>query len=679
MEKFSTTQLRNVAVVGQAGSGKTTLVEAILMQGGAINRKGRIEDGNTQSDTELEEISHHHSIRLALCSMIYKSHKINLLDTPGISDFLGEVKAAFAACDSVMFVVSGAEAVNGDLIRLWEEARGANIPSFIFVNKMDREHSSFNETISQLQSATGQSFSPVELPIGSAQGFQGIADLITDAAFSYNSGQSTSDTLPSELQDLEHELHDAVVEEIVLGDEVLMERYLEGQPISTGELERTMSQEMSARLVFPVLCGSALQDIAVDRLLDFIVDIAPPPASNAEGDRAPVIAQAFKTLSDPYIGKLTLLKVHSGQLEGDKTLLNLRSGNEERIHGLFSLRGKEHLTTTTAVQGDIVCAAKLNTTLTSDTLVERSGAIPPTPITSIAFDLPTLTIALSTKVHGEDEKLYSALTKIVEEDPALSLARDSKSHQLLLSGLGDTHLSITLERVRRKYSIEMVVSEPQTLLFETISVTSEAEGKYKKQTGGHGQFAVVKLRISPLPRGTGFAFKDEIVGGAIPRNYIPSVERGVLEAMASGGHFGLEVTDIAVSLLDGKFHSVDSSELSFKMAGVLAFKEALEGAGAIVLEPIAKVSITLPYNYQGEILGDLNARRAKVISTRVDASGKSIEITAMVPQGELNRYASTLRGLSAGQARFTSALSHYEEAPPSLIERLSAKAHSERV
>ena len=679
MKNVVPSRIRNVALVGHGGTGKTTLAEALLFASGAIGRLGRVEDGTTTTDFEPEEVKRHISMALALAPIEWEDYKINVLDCPGYADFLTEVEAALSVVDLAVFVVSAVEGVEVQTEIAWRLAEKRQLPRLVFVNKLDRERASFDRTLAQLQSTFGAGIAPLELPIGEEAAFRGVVDLLTDTAITYDSGAAVEGPIPEDLAATEHEVRDALVEGIVVGDDDLMERYLEGEVPDAKQLEETLAHGVAAGTVFPVVCGSALKGVGIDRLAKFICEIGPspvdsPPVRVQAGDRESEIVldpagqplvQVFRTIADPY-GKISLFKVLSGTIRPDTVLTNPRTHSDEKLHGLFTLRGKEHLNLTEAVAGDLAGVAKLDNTATGDTLAPKGApvVVPPLPP-----PVPSLTIAIRPKSKGDEDKLMTSLHRLQDEDPAISVRRDDETKQTLLSGMGETHLSITTERLQRKFGVEVETDDVAVPYRETITKPAEAEGKYKKQTGGHGQFGVAFLRVEPRERGEGFEFVDQIVGGAIPRQFIPAVEKGIAETMATGGVFGYPVVDVRVTCYDGKYHPVDSSEMSFKMAGSLGFKEAMAKAAPVLLEPISLVEVMVPLASQGDVMGDLNGRRGRVQGTEVGDAGESV-IVALVPTSEITRYAIDLRSITGGRGRFTASHDHYDLLPQHLYDKV---------
>jgi elongation factor G len=673
-------RVRNVVLVGHGSSGKTTLAEALLHHTGVVSRMGKVEDGTTVCDFEPEEVKRHLSLSLAIAPAECDGHKLNLIDTPGYLDFVADVHAALRVADLAVFVVSAVEGVEVGTEVSWRLAEKLGVPRMVFVNKLDRERASFDRTLEQLRSVFGAGIAPLELPVGEEGDFRGVADLLTDRAFLYDGATVTEAEVPDDMEAREHEVHDNLVEGIVVADDALMERYLDGDIPSFAELEHVLADGVAAAQVFPVVCGSATLGIGVDRLVQYLCEIGPDPASRppieveAGGERTAVaadpggqpLAVVFKTLADPYVGRISVFKVLSGTIRADDHLRNPRTGADERLHALFALRGKEQVPVDELQAGDIGAVAKLATTLTGDTLAPLG-----TPVLVPAAELPeaTLTIAVKARTQADEDKLATALHKLQEEDPSLRVRHEEETHQTLLDGMGETHLQVTLERLERKFGVELDTEDVRVPYRETISHHAEAEGKHKKQSGGHGQFGVADIRVDPLPRGSGFEFVDAVVGGAVPRQFIPAVEKGIQEAMEQGGVHGFPVVDVRVELYDGKFHAVDSSEMSFKTAGALAFREAMAKAEPVVLEPVSHLEVEVPDSLLGDVMGDLNSRRGRVLGSESNGSGSCVVI-AEVPTAELRRYAIDLRSLTGGRGAFHVHHDHYDPMPPNLVDRL---------
>jgi elongation factor G len=683
----ATTQIRNVALVGHSGAGKTTLAEALLVRAGVLNRAGKVDDGTSALDTEPEEQKRHISLSLALAPFDWtlddgRTFRINLIDTPGYADFIGEAEAALQVADLAVFVVSAVEGVEVQTEVLWRYCADQRIPRIIFVSKEDKERADFHRVLDQLRATFGSGFAALELPLGEEAALHGIADVLTDQAFEYEPGGTHhAEAMPSDVADEEHELHDQLVEEIVSGDDEQLERYLSGEVPTVEELERTLAHEVLDGTEFPVLLGSALTGVGIDRLADFICELGPSPADRpanvTAGDTVVDVAAdaggqalvyVFKTLADPFVGQLSLFKVLSGTVKADDHLVNSTSGTDERLHALFSLRGKDQTSVSAVVAGDIAAVAKLAHTRTGDTLAPKGSPVrvePPTPPAAV------YPVAVTPRTQADEDKLGTALGRLQAEDPSLVVEREEETHQTLVRGVGDTHVAVTLERLSRKFGVNVDIAPVRVAYRETVVSTGEAEGKVKKQTGGHGQYAVAYLRVAPLERGAGFEFVDSIVGGAIPRQYIPAVHKGVEETMATGGVNGFPVVDVRVECYDGKYHSVDSSEMAFKTAASQGFKDAMASAGVVVLEPISRLEVEVPAAFQGDVLGDINSRRGRVQGTEA-LDGGSHRVTALVPTSEVLRYAIDLRSMTGGRGRFRVEHDHYDVLPSHLVDAVKA-------
>ncbi len=687
----STEKIRNVAVVGHSGSGKTTLVEALLLRAGVLARPGRVEDGTTVCDIEPEEIKRSMSLSLAVAPFEWKAsdgqtYKVNVIDTPGYADFAADVDAALAVADLAVIVVSAVDGVEVGTESVWAKCRAAGIPRLVFVNKEDKQRADFHLVLARLREAFGAGFVPLELPLGEEEHLHGIADVLTDQGLEYEAdGQHHAEPLPADVLEEEHRLHDELVEEIVSGDDEQLERYLAGDVPSCEELERTLAHEVLDGIEFPVLCGSATTGVGVDRLADFICELGPSPADRpttvsagdvevavtADPGGRPLI-YVFRTIADQFVGQVSLFKVLSGTVGTDDRMLNTTSGVEERLHGIFHVRGKEHLGADKIVAGDIAGVAKLLDTPTGSTLAPKDS---PVRVAAPAIPGPSFGMALKPLTQSDDDKLSGALQRLLVEDPALVVERNEETGQTVLRGSGDTHLAVALERLARKFGVSVETEDVKVPYRETIVGSAEAEGKIKKQSGGHGQYAVANLRVSPLGRGDGTEFVNKIVGGTIPKQYIPAVQRGVEETMATGGVHGFPVVDVRVECYDGKFHSVDSSDMAFRSAAAHGLKEALQKAGPAVLEPVSLLTVTVPEGCQGDVLGDLNSRRGRVSGTSVLGDG-SHEIVAFVPAAEIQRYAVELRSMTGGRGTFTAVHDHYDILPSHLESKLASPANA---
>lgn len=674
-------KLRNIALVAHGGAGKTSLAEAILFKAGVLNRLGRVEDGNTAMDFEPEELKRQSSISSGFHQYTWNKHTINIIDTPGDQNFFTDTKFSLQAADAAVFVVDAVDGVKVQTEQGWEFADDFNMPRAIFINKLDRERADFARTFEDVTA----SFKPkpiiLQLPIGSESDFKGIVDLISMKAYIYDAdGNATPGDIPDDMQESAESEHENLIENVAESDDALIEKYLEGETLSDEEIQTALRKGTISKTFVPVLCGSATKSIGVDLLMDFItsclpspLDQEPKPATNADGSEtqiapdpeAPFSAFVFKTVADPYSGRLSIFRVVSGKIGGDGNFYNTNKSTKERFSQLLQITGKEQKTVTGAGPGDIVAVAKLKETVTGDTLCVDSAKITfpfPEP-------LPTLiTFAIQAKSQSDEDKIFSSLSKLLEEDTALKLSRNSETKEILLSGMGQVHIEASTEKLKRKFNVEVILNTPKVPYKETIKKKVRVQGKHKKQSGGHGQYGDCWIQMEPLPKGKGFEFVDSIVGGSIPKTYIPAVEKGVLEASVKGIIAGFPCTDFRVTLIDGTFHAVDSSEMAFKIAGSLAFKKAAAEAKPVLLEPIMRVSIVTPEDFMGDIMGDLNSRRGRVLG--MDSKGKNQVINAHVPMSEFLSYAPDLNSMTGGRGMFTMEFSHYDEVPAQISQKI---------
>lgn len=675
-------QIRNVVLVGHSGSGKTALAEALLFASGTTTRMGTVEDGNTVTDFEPEEISRGSSVSLSMAPFNWNGHKINLIDTPGLSDFTGEVKGALRAADLALFVVSGVDGVEVQTEAVWRMAEEEGIARAVFVNKLDRERASFSRTLEQLKEVFGTAIAPLQVPIGAEESLSGVANLVGGAAYTYSgsSPTATEGPVPSDVEQDVERLHTALVEAVVETDDEMLEKYFEGVEPSGDQLIAGMHSGMVAGTAFPVLCGSATHLIGVDRLAQFIVDYGPRPSERpmpplSEGDALPtsgVVAYVFKTMSDPYVGRISMFRAFRGGIDLDAELENPRVGSKGRMHNIFSMRGKEHDELKQVDEGDIAAVAKLETTLAGDTLASPGAGVRLAPVD---LPLPTMAYAVFPKTQHDEEKLSTALARTVEDDPTLRVERNSATNQTVLSGLGDAHLEVAIARLASRHGVEVDTALPKIPYRETIRGTADVEGKHKKQSGGRGQFGVAFVKFEPSSPGAGYEFVDEIKGGSIPRQYIPAVDKGIQEALERGLKAGYPVVDVTARVYDGKYHSVDSDEMSFKMAGILAVRAAAQRLTVALLEPIMRVTVRVPEELMGDVIGDLNAKRGRVLG--MDSDGGLRVISAEVPLAEMQRYSIDLRSITSGRGSFEMVMDHYEEAPPQEAQKVIAAAEAD--
>ncbi|MCP4744659.1 MAG: elongation factor G [Desulfobacteraceae bacterium] len=683
--------LRNIVLAAHGGAGKTSLAEVMLYKTGVTSRQGRVEEGNTFMDFEPEELKRQASISSSFGQVLWKKHVISLIDTPGDQNFFSDTKLSMQAADGVLVLIDAVDGVKVQSEKAWEFAAANRQPAVIFINKLDRERADFHRAF-QDAAETFESPKPIliQLPIGSESDFKGVVDLIAMKAYTYDDkGKTKTIGIPDDMKDMVETERESLIENIAEADDTLIEKYLEGETLTDDEIKATLRKGTLSRIFTPVLCGSATNNIGIDLLMDFIVNCMPSPlnrggitAYNVSDDseveckpdeNAPFSGYVFKTVADPYAGRLSIFRVVSGKLGGDGTFYNSSKDSKERFNQLLTIMGKEQKPSNGAGPGAIVAVAKLKDTVTGDTLCADNSKVK----FKTAEPLPPLiSFGLQPKSKGDEDKIFASLTRLLEEDPGLKLDRISETKEILLSGSGQVHIESTVEKLKRKFNVEVNLLPPKVPYRETVKKKVRVQGKHKKQTGGHGQYGDCWLRLEPLPRGKGFEFVDAIVGGAIPRQYIPAVEKGVIESCARGVLAGFPCVDFKTILDDGSFHAVDSSEMAFKIAGSLAFKKAMEQANPILLEPIMKVKITTPDEFMGDIMGDLNGRRGRVMG--MDSVGKNQMINAEVPMSEFLTYAPDLRSMTGGRGIFTMKFSHYDEVPQQLSEKIIEKVKSEK-
>lgn len=674
MKVYPTSQLRNVAVIAHGGAGKTSLVEAMLYNTGATTRLGKVDEGNTVSDYLPEEVKRKISISTSLIPCEYRDCKLNMLDTPGFADFLGEVKAALKVADNALVVLSAVSGVEVQTEIYWEEAKG--MPKVAFINKMDRENANFYKTLEDMRAKFGGNIVPLTLPIGAESNFKGVVDLIKMKAliFEPGSGKFTEQEIPSEMMDEVETYKEQLIEAAAEGNDDLLSKYLEGEELSDEEVRLGIKEAASKGSVVFVFCGSATANIGVRPLMDFLVDCMASPLVASEGrdlSGEPLAALVFKTIADPYIGRLTYFRVFKGTMKSDSVVYNATKEKEEKIGQILVMRGKEQQQVPEVKCGDIAAVAKLSETTTGDTLTVKNN---PQELEGIDFPTPTLGIAIEPKSKGDEDKLSNALQRLMEEDPTIAIEKNTETRQTILKTMGETHTDIIVERLQRKFGVEVRTAEMKIPYRETIRAQVQVEGKHKKQTGGHGQYGHVWLRLEPSEEE--FVFGEEIFGGAVPKQYVPAVEKGVREAMAEGVVAGYPVTNVKVTLYDGSYHSVDSSEMAFKLAAILAFRKGMEQAKPVLLEPIYNVEVEVPEQFMGDIIGDLNSKRGRVLG--MEPKGKNQVIRAQVPLKEMARYAIDLKSITQGRGKFTMEFDHYEEAPPKVAEEVIEKAKREK-
>jgi elongation factor G len=677
MKVYPTSKIRNIALVGHGGTGKTSLVEAMLYNSGATKRMGKVDDGNTVADYLPEEVKRKITISTALAPCEYRDYKINVLDTPGYADFYFEVIGSMRVADSILMVLAANAGVEVQTEVIWEDF--PEVPKIAFINKMDRENADFYKTLNEMKETFSDNIVPLQLPIGAEENFKGVIDLVKMKAliFETGTGKVTEEDIPGDMLDDVETYKEALIEAAAEANDDLLTKYLEGEELSDAEiLEGIKEAAHNGSAVF-VFCGSALNNIAVKPLLDFIVDCSPSPDTNPivkgkDLENDPMTAQVFKTIADPYIGRLTLFRLFTGKLKSDSIVYNANKEKDEKLAQLLVMTGKEQTTVPELYAGDIAAVAKLAVTGTGDTMTVKAN---PVIIDPIDFPEPTLSMAIEPKSKGDEDKLSGAFQRLLEEDPTITVQKNAETKQTIMKTMGDTHVDIVIEKLARKFGVDVVSKEMRIPYRETIRSTVEAEGKHKKQTGGHGQYGHVWIKFEPTDEGQ-FVFEENVFGGSVPRNYFPAVEKGLMEALDEGVLAGYPVTNLKATLYDGSYHSVDSSEMAFKMAARLAFRKGVEAAKPVLLEPIVDVQIIVPDAYMGDIIGDLNSKRGRVLG--MEPVGNKQMIKAQVPQAEMARYTIDLKSMTQGRGKFKMEFSHYEDVPGQIAEKIIEKARQEK-
>jgi elongation factor G len=687
VKEFTPDKIRNITLVGHQDTGKTTVAEAILFDTGAITRMGRIEDGNTAMDTTPEEIERQISILTAMAYAEFKNHKINLLDTPGYEDFVGEVLSALDVVDAAVVVARGDGGAEVGTEKVWGYVKDRNLPALFCINKMDKEHASFDRCVEHIREVAGRDAVVVSVPIGEGEGFKGVVDLLSGKAYEYpvdGKGKPREIDVPGELTGkvdaLRRELFDAAAE----SDEALMEKYLESDSLTHEELLKGLCAGVAAGEVFPVFCVSAAKNIGVSQFLEGVVDLVPPPTKRSlkipDSDTALVAdpskfpaAKVFKSVSESHVGDMHFLRVFQGTLVAGNDIYNSTRNTTDRLGAFFFLQGKNRTDSSKILAGDMGAAVKLKTAHVGDTLCDKSR---PIQIPRTAYPRPSVFSAIAAASKGDEDKIGAGLNRLKEEDPTFDVKVDPEIKQTVISGQGELHLEILVQRLRKRHGVEVVLSKPRIPYKETITKTAQAQGKYKKQTGGRGQYGDVWLKVEPMPRGSKFEFVDGIVGGVVPGKFIPAVEKGVVAAMEEGVLAGYPVVDVRVTLYDGSYHTVDSSEQAFKVAGSMGFKKAVGDARVVLLEPIMNVEIRVPEEFMGDVMGDLSGRRGKIQG--MDTQSKFSVIKAQVPLAELYRYSTHLRSMTQGRGAHKREFSHYEEVPHDAMLKIVEEAKKER-
>ncbi len=692
MKGIQTGDIRNFVLVSHHGAGKTSLAEAMLFQARATSRLGRITEGNTMLDYGPDEIQRQLTVSLGLAQFDWAGRRMNLLDTPGYADFVGDFHSGLRVADAAVLLLRASATLDVGTEGFWDLVRARKMPAVIVVNMMDKEHADFAGAVRAAREQLDVRAIPVQLPIGAAEGFRGVVDLIEAKAYVYSAtgmeAKGQAQEVPPDLQAAFEHARAALVEEAATGDEQLMERFLESERLEPAEIRKGLAERVSAGELCPVFCCSAFQNVGVRELLDALVEILPPPhlgppqpapggngplAALAHEASAPIAALVFKTVSEHHVGDLSLFRVYDGTVETGKEVQNTTRGRAEKIGTLYHLVGKERQEAKAIVAGDIGAAVKLRETHTGDTLADKSR---PVTLPGVEFPAPALSEAIHASDRGDEEKVANGLARLHEEDPTFGVAVESSTRQTVVRAMGELQLEVMVAKLKRRYGVEVQLTRPKVPYRETIGKKVEHQYRHKKQTGGRGQFGEVHLRLEPLRRGAGFEFLDEIKGGVVPNQYIPAVEKGVREAMEEGVLAGYPVVDLRSALFFGKYHDVDSSEMAFKIAASMCFREAMAMAAPYLLEPIDDVLVRVPEDYMGDVMGDLSAKRGKIQG--MDSDGRFQVVRAQVPEAELYKYSTHLRSITQGRGVFSARFSHYERVPPELAERVIAAAKAER-
>ena len=688
MKVYDAASIRNVTIAGHSGAGKTQLTAAILSDAGMVNRFGRVDDGTTVTDFDEEEVARKHTLAASLAYAEWNKHKINLVDTPGFGNFLSDTLAAMRVCDAAAVVVDAVSGVEVQTEKVWEAAEQFGLPRLVVVNRLDRERASLSRTLESLTTAFGRFVIPVQMPIGEEKAFRGVVDLVGMKAYVFEtdgSGKMKEDAVPSAMADEAKAARDALIEVVAEADDSLMEKFFEAGTLTQEELVQGLRTAVLGRKVFPLFCTSSILNIGIQPLLDALIAYVPAPSERPmtgtkggqavevlAADGGPYAAFVWKTVADPFAGRISMFRVMSGSLKADTTVYNLTKETPERLGHLSLMQGKTQTDVPEIKAGDIGAVAKLKETVTNDTLTDKGGVA----FTPMTFPEPVLSYAIEPKSRGDEDKISSSLQRLQEEDPTIRSSRDAQTKELLLSGQGQLHIEVTVAKLKRRFGVEVNLKPPKIPYRETITAATDAHGRHKKQTGGHGQFGDCSIRMEPLPRGSDFQFEDDIFGGAIPHTFRPAVEKGIQDTRMRGYLAGYPVVDFKVTLTDGKYHDVDSNELSFKMAGRLAFKDAMTRCKPTILEPIMNVEVYAPSDFAGDLMGDLNGRRGRIAG--MDTRGGMTVIKAQVPMSEMLTYEQQLTSATGGRGSYHMEYSHYEEVPSHIQSKIIAAHKAEK-
>lgn len=678
MKVYDSSRIHNIAVIGHGGAGKTSLVEAMLFDAGHTNRLGRVDEGTATTDFFPEEVKRKISVSTALAPCEWKDYKVNLLDTPGYADFFGEVKGALRVVDSALMVLCAVSGVQVQTDIGWRETETANLPKIAFINKMDRENANFDRVLQQMKEFFKKDIIPLQLPIGAEDNFSGVIDILKMKAYKYNpqDGTCQEQEIPGDMASVVESAHEAVIEAAAEGDDELLMKYLEGEELSDEEVNLGLKKAFQANNFVPVLCGSALNNIGIRHLLDFLVDVIPSPVDVTEKSLSeePQSALVFKTLADPYVGKLNFFRVYGGSFKSDNAIYNATKEKEEKVGQLFTMRGKQQESLPEVKAGDLAVVAKLQVTETGDTICRKDNLV---TLPGIEFPEPMLSVAIEPKSKGDEDKLGGAIGKLIEADPTLRIEKNAETKETILTGTGETHVDIVIERLHQKFGVEVTSKTPSVPYRETIRGTVQQEGKYKKQTGGRGQYGHVWLTLEPNQNpDEEFTFEEKVFGGAVPRQYFAAVEKGLRESIVEGILAGCPVIGVKATLYDGSYHPVDSSEMAFKIAASMAFKKGMEKADPVILEPIMNMEVTVPEQFMGDIMGDLNGKRGRIMGMEPQEGGIQV-INAQVPLSEMQDYAIALKSITQGRGSFKMEFASYEEVPARLAEEIIEKRKAE--
>jgi len=690
MKVFEAANIRNVALVGHSGSGKTQLASALLFDGGAVNRFGKVDEGTTVTDYDEEAIARKHTLSASLAFFEWNKSKINLIDTPGMGNFLSDARAALRVVEAAVVVVDAVSGVQVSTEKTWEAAEELGLPRLVVCHRLDRERASLDRALESMRVSLGRNCVPVQLPIGEERSFGGVIDLVAMKALTFagdESGKMTEGAVPDGLKDAAQAARDALIEMVAEADDALMEKFFEAGTLTQDELVAGLSRATRAGKLFPVFCASGLRNIGIQPLADAIATYVPSPADrpfagrNASGaettraasDSAPLVLWVWKTVADQFAGRITMFRIVSGVVKSDATVQNITREAPERLGHLLALQGKAQTHVPELHAGDLGAVAKLKDTHTGDTLGDKAAGFTPPPIT---FPEPVLAYAIEPKSRGDEDKIGTAMQRLREEDPAIGYGRDAQTHELLLSGQGQLHIEVTVAKLRRRFGVEVNLKPPRIPYRETITARVEAHGRHKKQTGGHGQFGDCKITMEPLKRGADFEYVDDTFGGSIPRQYIPAIEKGIQDTRLRGYLAGYPVVDFRVTVTDGSYHDVDSSEMAFRLAGRLAFRDAMARARPTILEPIMNVEVYAPSDFAGDLMGDLNSRRGRI--SGMDTRGPATVIRATVPMAEMLTYEQTLTSQTGGRGSYHMEFSHYDEVPGHLHGKIIAASKAER-